>query len=88
MLVKNSSTDGDASWVTDIVGNAASATKLATARTISLTGSVTGSGAFDGSGNLSISTTTNHTHNSLISSDSAGTLTWSGDNMLSSANRP
>ena len=27
MLVKNSSTDGDASWATDIVGNAATATK-------------------------------------------------------------
>lgn len=46
-------------------GNAASASKLATARTISLTGSVTGSGSFDGSGNLSISTTTNHTHDYL-----------------------
>lgn len=42
--------------------SAGSATKLATARTISLTGSVTGSGSFDGSGNLSIATTTNHTH--------------------------
>ena len=43
-------------------GNANTATKLETARTISLTGSVTGGGIFDGSGNLSISTTTNHTH--------------------------
>ena len=43
-------------------GNASTATKLATARTISLTGSVTGSGTFDGSGNLSIATTTNHSH--------------------------
>ncbi len=38
-------------------GNATTATKLATARTISLTGDVTGSGSFDGSGNLSIATT-------------------------------
>ena len=37
-------------------GAATSAVKLATARTISLTGSVTGSGSFDGSGNLSITT--------------------------------
>jgi microcystin-dependent protein len=37
-------------------GNAATATKLQAARTISLTGSVTGSGSFDGSGNLSIAT--------------------------------
>lgn len=47
-------------------GNASTATKLATARTISLTGSVTGSGSFDGSGNLSISTTTNHSHSYLL----------------------
>ena len=46
-------------------GAATSAVKLATARTISLTGSVTGSGTFDGSGNLSIATTTNHTHSYL-----------------------
>ena len=52
-------------------GNADSATKLATARTISLTGSVTGRGTFDGSGNLSIATTTNHTH-SYAGSASAG----------------
>ena len=50
-------------------GNADTATKLATARTIALTGSVTGSGSFDGSGNLSITTTTNHTHNSIMSQD-------------------
>jgi len=43
-------------------GNADTATKLATARTISLTGAVTGSGSFDGSGNLSIATTVNHSH--------------------------
>lgn len=49
-------------FVGSLNGNAATATKLATARTISLTGSVTGSGTFDGSGNLSIATTTNHTH--------------------------
>ena len=39
-----------------------SANKLSTSRTISLTGSVTGSGTFDGSSNLSISTTTHHDH--------------------------
>lgn len=52
-------------FVGNLSGNAATATKLATARTISLTGSVTGSGSFDGSGNLSISTTTNHSHSYL-----------------------
>lgn len=55
----------------DLKGNADSATKLATTRTISLTGSVTGSGTFDGSGNLNIATTTNHTHN-YAGSPSAG----------------
>jgi len=60
-------------------GNASTASKLATARTISLTGSVTGSGTFDGSGNLSIATTTNHTHSYLPLSGGTvtGTLTLS-----------
>lgn len=38
-------------------GNAATATKLATARTISLTGDVTGSASFDGSANAAIAAT-------------------------------
>jgi hypothetical protein len=38
-------------------GNAATAAALQTARTIALTGDVTGSATFDGSGNVSISTT-------------------------------
>lgn len=37
-------------------GNAATATKLQTARTISLTGNITGSASFDGSANASITT--------------------------------
>ena len=41
----------------NILGNAATASRLQNARTISLTGAVTGSGSFDGSGNLSITTT-------------------------------
>ena len=48
-------------------GNAATATKLATARTISLTGDVTGSATFDGSANASITATVandSHTHTS------------------------
>jgi hypothetical protein len=40
-------------------GNAATATKLQTSRTISLTGNATGSTTFDGSGNVSINTTVN-----------------------------
>ena len=41
----------------NLSGNAATATKLANARTIALTGDVAGSGSFDGSGNLNIATT-------------------------------
>ena len=47
------------------ISNVASADRLSSARTISLTSDVTGSTSFDGSGNLSIATTTNHTHNYL-----------------------
>ena len=56
----------------NLKGNADTATKLATAKTISLTGSVTGNGTFDGSGNLSIATTTNHTHNYAGSASAGG----------------
>lgn len=50
---------------TTITGNAGTATKLETARTISLTGDVTGSATFDGSVNASITTIVadnSHTH--------------------------
>ena len=53
---------GGSRFVSTINGNITSADKLSTARTISLTGDITGSGTFDGSGNLSIATTKNHTH--------------------------
>lgn len=52
-------------------GNAATATKLATARTISLTGGVTGSASFDGSGNVNLATTVANLDASKITS---GTL--------------
>ena len=70
-------TGGGASgtWGISITGNAATATKLATARTISLTGAVTGSGSFDGSGNLSIATTSNHNHDSKYVNVSGDTMT-------------
>lgn len=52
----------------DITGNAATATKLATARTISLTGDVTGDVSFDGSGNVSITAVVaDDSHNHVIS---------------------
>lgn len=57
-------------------GNAATATKLATARTISLTGDVTGSGTFDGSGNLSITATVaDNSHNHSYLPLAGGTMT-------------
>lgn len=43
--------------ITSVSGNAGTATKLATARTISLTGDATGSASFDGSANKSIAVT-------------------------------
>lgn len=54
VLVKNSTADGDAKWTTDISGNASTATKLQNARTITLSGDVTGSASFDGSNNVTI----------------------------------
>jgi len=51
-----------------LIGNADTATALATARTISLTGDVSGSTSFDGSGNVSITATVaDDSHNHVIS---------------------
>lgn len=53
--------------VTNISGNAATATKLQTARTIALSGDVSGSATFDGSGNITISTeVANDSHSHTI----------------------
>lgn len=53
---------------TTISGNAGTATKLANARTISLSGDVTGSTTFDGSVNVTITTTVaDDSHNHVIS---------------------
>lgn len=53
----------------NVSGNASTASKLSTARTINITGAVSGSAKFDGSGNVSISTTANE---SYISSPISG----------------
>lgn len=64
--------------------NVASASKWENARTITLTGSVTGSVSIDGSQNVSLATTTNHTHNYLpltggtLTGDIATKSFWSG----------
>lgn len=52
-------------FIGKLQGNADTATKLSSTRTISLTGDVTGSGTFDGSGDLSINATVadnSHSH--------------------------
>lgn len=68
-------------------GNATSATKLATARTISLTGDVTGSTSFDGSGNVSLTTVVaDDSHNHTIDNvDSLQTTLDSKASLLSPA---
>lgn len=48
-------------------GNSSTTSKLATARTITLSGAVTGSVDFDGSGNVTLSTSVNHNHTSINS---------------------
>lgn len=62
-----SATITDSPVIGAITGNAGTATKLATARTLSLTGDVTGSVSFDGSANASITTTiADDSHNHVI----------------------
>ena len=82
VLVKNSAGNGDAKWSTDIAGNAGTATKLAAAQTITLTGDVTGSASFTGNTACSITTTVanaSHTHTwSNISDRASCTIKTSG----------
>ena len=60
--VKASSFEGS------LTGNASTASALATSRTIGLSGDVSGSGSFDGSGNLTITATVaDDSHNHVIS---------------------
>lgn len=59
----------------DLEGNAATAAKWATARTITLTGSVTGSVSIDGSGDVTLNTTTNHNHDADYVNVSGDTMT-------------
>ena len=55
----------------ELAGNAATATKLATARTIFLSGDVAGSATFDGSGNTTISATI-QTNSVALGTDTTG----------------
>ena len=77
-IVNLPSASGKLALLTD---NVASASKWATPRTITLTGSVTGSVSIDGSQNVSLATTTNHTHNEylpLTGGTLSGALTCNG----------
>ena len=71
---RDTSTGGWGSWrqVMFSGDNAATATKLATARNIAISGAVTGNANFDGSGNINISTSVNHSHNYAGSSSAGG----------------
>jgi len=59
-----------------ITGNAATATKWATARTLSLTGAVTGSASIDGSGNVSLATTATADPTLTLAGDASGSATF------------
>ena len=58
--------------------NVASSSKWETPRTITLTGSVTGSVSIDGSQNVSLATTTNHTHTFASLTDKPTTISGYG----------
>lgn len=59
-------------FVGNLQGNADTATKLETARTISLTGAVSGNAVFDGSTNISISTTLEQPNISVSTASPSG----------------
>lgn len=74
-LVNLPSASGTLALTTD---NVASSSKWATPRTITLTGSVTGSVSIDGSQNVSLATTTNHTHTFASLNDKPTTISGYG----------
>lgn len=72
-----SSTGGAPGWINQSAITAGTAAKWATARTLTLTGDVTGSVSFDGSGNISLTTTVgndSHSHSNYLPL-SGGTMT-------------
>lgn len=64
-------------------GNAATATKLSTARKINITGNASGSAAFDGSGDISISTTVNESKHAANADTATKLADESGNNHIS-----
>ena len=69
---------GDKTFTSQINGNAATATKWKTARTLALTGDVSGSVAMDGSGNVSMATTGANLVHKSESETIAGDKTFTG----------
>lgn len=72
----------------NLSGNAATATKLQTARTVTLTGAVNGSGSFDGSADLSIATTSVYRKFLFYADqlDSPTSADWSVNNLAPATN--
>jgi len=60
----------------DLAGNATTASSLETARTIALSGAVTGSASFDGSSNITIAATATADPTLTISGDASGSATF------------
>lgn len=76
LVLKNSTSGGKTSVTADnFVGNASTASKWLTARTLTLSGDVSGSASFDGSGNISLTTVVaDSSHNHAASNITSGTL--------------
>ena len=67
-------------WTISVTGNAATATKLATARSITLAGDATSPATnFDGSGNITITTSVPNKANKSVSMTAGNGLTGGGD---------
>ena len=72
-------------YATSFIGNASTASKLAAAFTLTLSGAVTGSASIDGSGNVTLNTVVNHTHGTGVSWDNrALTVTAGGTSATAS----
>lgn len=76
LVLKNNTSGGKTSVTADnFVGNASTASKWLTARTLTLSGDVSGSASFDGSGNISLTTVVaDSSHNHAASNITSGTI--------------
>jgi len=63
-------------FIGDLTGNATSADQWSTARTITLTGAVTGNTSIDGSGNVTLATTATSDPTLTLAGDASGTATF------------